>query len=91
MPSPGATSIKKSGTRIQSIDLLPGAVMVLMVLYGTTRQESYTNASYTQMPEEYRWGLPLLYLVFLIDVVILFFACRWYAKYKAAHESKWLT
>lgn len=29
-------------------------------------------------PEGYRWSLALLYLVTAIDVVILYFVCRWY-------------
>ena len=38
------------------------------------------------VPPGYRWSLPLLYLVWAIVVVLLYIACRWYAKLKA--ESK---
>jgi uncharacterized membrane protein len=34
-------------------------------------------------PEGYAWSLPLLYLVWAIAIVILYFACRWFAKVKA--------
>jgi hypothetical protein len=62
-----------------------------VILYGAVHQEWYQSAPFTQMPEEYRWSLPLLYLVFAVDVVLLFAACRWYAGYKRSHpEQKWL-
>lgn len=68
------------------------ALIVNMILTGATHQEFYATAPYTQMPEEMRWGLPLLYLVFFIDVVILYFMCRFYSTYKLAHpEKKWLS
>lgn len=67
------------------------AFVVNIVLYGAVHQEWYDSAPFTQMPEEYRWSLPLLYLVFVIDVILLYRACKWYAGYKRAHpEQKWL-
>jgi uncharacterized membrane protein len=54
-------------------------------------QDWYSTAPYTEIPPEHRWGLPILYLVFLIAEAILFFCCRSYARYKANHsEKKWL-
>jgi uncharacterized membrane protein len=53
--------------------------------------EWYKNAPYVWMPEESRWPLFLLYLVFIIDVVFLYFLCNWYMRYKFAHPGKkWL-
>jgi hypothetical protein len=67
------------------------AFAVNVILYGSIHQEWYQSAPFTQMPEEYRWSLPLLYLVFVVDVVLLFAACRWYAAYKRSHpKQKWL-
>jgi hypothetical protein len=42
-------------------------------------------------PAGYTWGLGLLYLVWIIVIVLLFLACRWYARYKATHRSPWLS
>lgn len=39
-----------------------------------------------EVPPGYRWSLGLLYLVWAVVVVILYFACKWYARVKA--ESK---
>jgi hypothetical protein len=39
------------------------------------------------LPPGYRWSLGLLYLVWAIVVVILYFACRWYARVKAHSKS----
>ena len=41
-------------------------------------------------PEEYRWSLALLYLVWAVVIVILFFACRWFARVKATRSERWL-
>jgi uncharacterized membrane protein len=41
-------------------------------------------------PEGYAWGLPLLYLVWGIAIVMLYAACRWYAELKARRTDWWL-
>ena len=67
------------------------ALLVMIIRQGTIPSEWYANAPYTFMPEENRWPLALLYLVFFIDVVILYFVCRWYERYKFSHPGiKWL-
>jgi len=67
------------------------ALIVQLIKDGHMTIEWYDKAPYAWVPEEYRWSLWLLYLVFLIDVTILYFACRWYAKYKFDHpERRWL-
>lgn len=38
-------------------------------------------------PAGYRWSLALLYLVFAIDVAVLYFPCRWYAAVKARDKT----
>lgn len=67
------------------------AVVVNEILGINGYAQAYSSAPYVFMPEEQRWSLGLLYLVFVIDVVILYFLCRWYVNYKFAHpEKKWL-
>lgn len=47
---------------------------------------------YTQQEEGVRWSMYLLYLVWTVDLLILFFACRWYTNYRSRHpEKKWLS
>lgn len=41
-------------------------------------------------PDGYVWSLPLLYLVWGIAVVILYFACKWFAKFKSRRNDAWL-
>ena len=41
-------------------------------------------------PAGYAWGLGLLYLIWLVVVVLLWFACRWYADLKARRKGPWL-
>ena len=67
------------------------ALIVNYMRAGAMHPEWYVSAPFAQVPEDGRWNLPMLYLVFIIDVIILYFLCRWYAKYKAAHPGyKWL-
>lgn len=67
------------------------AFVVNLVIYGSFHQEWYVAAPFVVVPEDQRWGLPLLYLVWMIDVVLLYLACRWYARYKSNHpEQGWL-
>jgi uncharacterized membrane protein len=42
------------------------------------------------LPAGYMWGLPLLYLVFVIVVALLYLPCRWFARAKASRRNGWL-
>jgi uncharacterized membrane protein len=67
------------------------ALIVQFIKYGQLHPEWYNNAPYVWFEPEYHWSLGLLYLVFVIDVVILYLACKWYEAYKFRHpEIKWL-
>ena len=67
------------------------ALLVNTIRTGSPHQEFYHTSPYTQMPEEFKWTLGLLYLVFFVVVVILYFLCKAFGKYKAAHpENKLL-
>lgn len=66
------------------------ALGVMYLREGTLHPEWYASAPFTWMPPEHRWSLPLLYLVFLLVVSVLYFACRWYAGVKARHRDGWL-
>ena len=67
------------------------ALLVNLIRQGNVRQEWYVTAPYTHVPEIGRWGLPLLYLVFVLVEVVLYFICRKYMNYKAANpDKKWL-
>jgi uncharacterized membrane protein len=67
------------------------ALLVNLIRTGSTHQAWYATAPYDWIPEPDRWPLGLLYLVWLIDVIILYVVCRWYSRYKGAHPEKmWL-
>lgn len=67
------------------------ALIMNMIKYGSVHSGWYDTAPFTNMPPEYRWGLPLLYLVYVLDVCLLYVACRWYGRYKFSHpEKRWL-
>ncbi|HVU58442.1 MAG TPA: heparan-alpha-glucosaminide N-acetyltransferase domain-containing protein [Puia sp.] len=67
------------------------ALLVNLIREGNVHSDWYATAPFTSVPEEHRWSLTLLYLVYVVDLVILYFLCRWYAQYKASHPgNKWL-
>lgn len=68
------------------------ALAVNLFRSGRAHQDWYGMAPYfTTQPEGVRWSLPLLYTVFVLDVVILYFACNWYSKFKLNNPGKsWL-
>ena len=42
-------------------------------------------------PDGYPWSLPLLYIVWLVAIVMLYPACRWFADFKATRREWWLS
>lgn len=57
---------------------------------GAAGADRFSLAPYVNIPAEDQWSLLLLYAVFAADVVMLYFACRWYASLKARHPNGWL-
>jgi uncharacterized membrane protein len=43
------------------------------------------------LPKDYGFGLPIVYLIWLDVVVILYFPCRWFAALKARRRDAWLS
>ena len=67
-------------------------IVALLVWYlrdGSTHSESFVTAPFVRMSD--RWGLLLLYLVWLIVIVLLYFPCRWFAGFKVRHRKGWLS
>ncbi len=56
---------------------------------GSAHEAWFATAPYVDVPPEQRWGLALLYLVFVVSVTILYFPCRWYADFKKRSASTW--
>jgi uncharacterized membrane protein len=61
------------------------ALIVWLIRDGAVNAARFARAPYVSIPAGERWGLPLLYLVFLIAVAILYPLCRWYAAVKRRH------
>jgi len=74
------------------IPLIHGvALLVTLLREGKLDAARYASAPYVSIPEEFQWGLPLLYLVFVIVVAILYVPSRWFAQVKARRRDPWLT
>lgn len=65
---------------------------LLISLVRTPESTGWLIANHPMQPPEvppgYRWSLGLLYLVWAIVVVVLYFACRWYAGIKARSNNQ---
>jgi uncharacterized membrane protein len=57
---------------------------------GQAHSEWFVTAPYVSIEPAARWGLPLLYVVFVIAVVMLYFPCRWFARLKSRGRQRWL-
>jgi len=68
------------------------AVIVSKIRLGTVVPWLFANhpMGSPRPPAGYPWSLGLLYLVWFIVVIILYFACRWYADLKARRKSPWM-
>jgi uncharacterized membrane protein len=66
------------------------ALLVWLLRDGTAHAGWFTAAPFVSIEEGQRWGLGLLYLVWAIDLVILYLACRWYAGLKTRQPRSWM-
>ncbi len=68
------------------------ALVVSKIRMGSISPWLFTNhpMGNPEPPEGYTWSLPLLYVVWAISIVILYFACRWFAKVKATRTTWWI-
>ena len=68
------------------------AVLVSLLRLGEVSRWLFTNhpMGNPPAPEGYTWSLGLLYGVWAVAVVLLYFACRWFADLKARRHDWWL-
>ncbi|HMJ71166.1 MAG TPA: heparan-alpha-glucosaminide N-acetyltransferase domain-containing protein [Cyclobacteriaceae bacterium] len=67
------------------------ALIVNSILFGSLHQDWYGTAPFANVPPENMWNLGILYVVFAIDVALLYVVSRWYLGYKSGHPGKqWL-
>jgi uncharacterized membrane protein len=68
------------------------ALLVSKIRLGEVSPWLFTNhpMGNPRPPEGYMWSLPLLYAVWAVAVVLLYFASRWFADFKARHHTGWV-
>ncbi len=68
------------------------ALVVSKIRLGFVSPWLFTNhpMGNPEPPDGYVWSLPLLYLIWAIAIVVLYFACRWFADLKARRSDGWL-
>jgi len=68
------------------------ALVVSMARLGEVSPWLFTNhpMGNPSAPDGYTWNLGLLYAVWAVAIIILYFACRWFADFKARRTEWWL-
>lgn len=68
------------------------AIMVSVARQGMVNPWLFTNhpMGNPSSPDGYPWSLGLLYLVWAVSVLLLYFACRWFADLKARRRDWWM-
>jgi uncharacterized membrane protein len=66
------------------------SLIVWLARDGTAHADWFATAPFVSIDAAHRWGLPLLYLVFLLALAILYLPCRWFAAVKARRQQTWL-
>jgi uncharacterized membrane protein len=69
------------------------AIVVSLIRSGQVDPWLFTNHPMRpgDAPEGYTWSLGLLYLVWVVDVTLLYFPCRRFAELKARSRAAWLS
>jgi uncharacterized membrane protein len=67
------------------------ALAVTFLREGKVHPEWYASAPFASVPPDHRWGLPLLYLVYVIVIAALYVPCRWFADVKSRRREGWLS
>jgi len=67
------------------------ALVVSKIRLGFVSPWLFTNhpMGNPEPPEGYVWSLPLLYLIWGITIVLLYFACRWFAELRRTRNDWW--
>jgi uncharacterized membrane protein len=66
------------------------ALAVWLIRDGSVDTSRFGTAPYVSVPEDERWSLALLYLVFAVVIAILYPLCRWFCGVKSRRPSGWL-
>ena len=66
------------------------ALVVMGVRTGAYQNGWYLTAPYAQVPQEARWPLGILYVVWAICLAVLYPLCRWYAARKRTNPAPWM-
>ena len=73
------------------IPLIHALALIAWILRdGQAHSEWFVTAPYVSIEAAARWGLPLLYFVFVIAVVMLYLPCRWFAHVKSRGRQGWV-
>jgi hypothetical protein len=64
-------------------------IMASVVLLVRSYPASLVTNPFFAYPEQWGFGLPVIYAVWVLTVLLLYPACRWYAEVKARRRDLW--
>lgn len=67
------------------------AVIFSVIRYGHLDKSLFENPPYASLPKDFGYGLPVVYLVWVVAVLLLYPACRWFADLKKRRKDAWLS
>ncbi len=67
------------------------AFILFFITGGTWQQLDATGFNNSNLPPDFGFSLGVTYIVWIAIIIILYFPCRWYNKYKSTHHYKWLS
>lgn len=75
------------------LPLIHGGAIVLAMVRGDTASAKFLSGGsvFGGTPEGFGYGLPVVYLVWIITVLVLYPVCAWFAGIKQRSKSPWLS
>ncbi|MBS1810343.1 MAG: DUF1624 domain-containing protein [Acidobacteria bacterium] len=67
------------------------AVIFSVVRYGHLDKSLFENPPFPSTPKDFGYGLPVVYGVTMLVVMLLYPACRWFAALKKQRKDAWLS
>jgi uncharacterized membrane protein len=69
------------------------AAMIAAIAMGFPAQSMILDNTWISEQESLKgfgFSLPIVYLIWIAIVIVLYFPCRWYDKYKSGQSHSWL-
>jgi uncharacterized membrane protein len=73
------------------VPLIHSLALLVAVVNGSNTERFFQNLFFAQPDPSWGFGLPVVYLVWVVVVLLLYPPCRWFMKLKARRKDWWLS